>query len=229
MDSQRQLATLEEDGLLIIVSSRSRLLTRTLLGFALLGFGIALSASMLVGLESPTQIFLRPALWAGAALLAAGVWLTWRTRLALAARAQLILTEDGFVIEHRDRGLWTTIHRVAWREVISFVGATGVVPLPGRTDHVEYALRPRAAERLQRPRPARPPGSESESGSGSDRQDAARPSHRPSLDGVAFGASASWAQRASRIEDGRGRIPGVIGADPQRLADLLRAAHRRFS
>lgn len=221
MDSQRQLATLEEDGLLIITSSPRRLLTRALLGLALLGFGIALSSSQLVGLESPAQIFLRPALWAGAALLAAGAWLTWRTRLALIARAQLILTEDGFVIEHRDQGRWTTIHRVAWSEVISFVGAAGAVPLLRRTDHVEYALRPRAAERLERSQTARPRESASEG------PDADQPQPGPA--GAAFGGSASWVVRASRIEDGRGRIPGVIGADPQRLSDLLRAAHRRFS
>lgn len=224
MDSQRQLAALEEDGLLIIASSPRRLLTRALLGLALLGFGIALSASMLVGLESPAQIFLHPGLWAGAALLAAGAWLTWRTRLALIARAQLILTENGFVIEHRDQGRWTTIHRIAWNEVISFVGATGALPLLGHTDHVEYALRPRAAERLQRLQASEPdPGSET----GSDGRGADQPRSGPA--GTVFGGSASWAARASRIEDGRGRIPGVIGADPQRLADLLRAAHRRFS
>lgn len=157
MDPQRQLASLEEEGLLIVAASPLRLLTRMILGLVLMGFGATLSLSMLVELASPAHIFLRPALWAGAALLAAGAWLT---RLALAARAQLILTEDGFAIEHRDRGRWTTIHRVAWKEVIFFVAAAGTFPPTGR----------------------------------------------------------SWS-----------RIPGVIGADPQRLTELLRAAHRCFS
>lgn len=149
MDSREPLAILEEDGLLIVPANRRRLALRTLTGALLMSGGLILWSATAVGLESPAQIFLRPALWLGAALLALGIVLLWRTRTIRRSGIQLVLTDESLVLEHRPRGTWTTLRRLRWDEVIAFAAAPGPVPVTGGGHHVEYILRPRAAQRFE--------------------------------------------------------------------------------
>ncbi len=148
MDSREQLEILEEDGLLIIPSSRRRLALRSLTGGVLVIAGAALCSAAAAGLESAAQIFLRPALWLGAVILVLGAAVLLRTRTIRRSGLQLILTDESLVLEHRPRGTWTTLHRLPWDEIISFAPARGPVPFVGGCDHVSYTLRPRAARRF---------------------------------------------------------------------------------
>ena len=198
MHSTEQLAILEEDGLLIIPTSRRRTALRLLRAALVMAAGAVLCALAAGGLESATQIFLRPGLWLGAVLLVLGALGLRRALTIRRSGLQLILTDESLVLEHRPGGTWTTLQRLRWDEIIAFAPAPG--PLPGAGGHVICTLRPGPARRIDEQRAAR-----------------TDPAHRP-----------SWAERATRIDAGRGAIPGDIGAGPAQLLETLRAAHRRF-
>lgn len=198
MGSTEQLAILEEDGLLIIPSSRRRAALRLLLSSLLVALGAFLCGLAAHGLGTAVQIFLRPGLWLGAALVILGALALRRALNIRCCGLQLILTDESLVLEHRPGGTWSTLHRMGWGEIIAFAPAAGAVP--GARGHVVCTLRPGAARRL-------------------DEQHAARTesARRP-----------SWAERAARIEEGRVIVPGQIGDGPTQLIEILRAAHRRF-
>lgn len=198
MGSTEQLAILEKDGLLIIPSNRRRAALHLLLSSLVVALGALLCALAARGLEAAVQIFLRPGLWLGAALVIMGAIALRHGLHVRRSGLQLILTDESLVLEHRPGGTWSTLHRLRWEEIFAFAAAPGA--LPGARGHVICTLRPGAARRLDEQRAAR--------------TDSA---HRP-----------SWAERAARIEEGRTVIPGQIGDGPAQLLEILRAAHRRF-
>lgn len=198
MGSTEQLAILEKDGLLIIPSNRRRAALHLLLSSLVVALGAILCALAARGLEAAVQIFLRPGLWLGAALVIMGAIALRHGLHVRRSGLQLILTDESLVLEHRPGGTWSTLHRLRWEEIVAFAAAPGA--LPGARGHVICTLRPRAARRLDEHRAART-------------ESARRP---------------SWAERAARIEAGRTVIPGQIGDGPAQLLEILRAAHRRL-
>lgn len=198
MGSTEQLAILEEDGLLIIPSNRRRATLCLLLSAVVMVLGASLCGLAARGLDSAAQIFLRPGLWLGAALVILGAIALRRALHIRRCGLQLILTDESLVLEHRPGGTWSTLHRLGWEEIVGFAPTSGAAP--GTRGHVICTLRPGAVRRLDEQRSAR-----------------ADPARHP-----------SWAERITRIEQGRVIIPGQIGDGPTRLLEILRAAHRRF-
>ena len=147
-----QLAILEEDGLLIIPSNRRRAALRLLLSAVVMVLGASLCGLAARGLDSAAQIFLRPGLWLGAALVIMGAIALRHGLHVRCSGLQLILTDESLVLEHRPGGTWSTLHRLRWEEIVAFAPAHG--SLPGASGHVIYSLRPSAARRIDEQRAA---------------------------------------------------------------------------